>query len=167
MENNEKALSVVNNQVGAVGNEAAENADYTEAEFEQASAAHQEAAESEGLRLSMEAELFSGMRADFDSTLRVLLKKITDRNIEEGEINLKLVIGLQEQTVMDKRVYAPSFKYVVTGNYKEKVENKGTFGVPQTYLAKGPDGDYELKPLQDNLFSKQPQEALFKEAANE
>lgn len=165
MENNEKALQVVNSAVGDVKNEDAENAEYTEVTEEKKAPAPE--LDGEGLEISMDADLFSGMRESFDSTLRVLLEKITSRNIEEGEINLKLVIGLQEQTVMDKRVYAPSFKYTVTGNYKESVGSKGSFGVPQTYLAKGPDGNYELRTLQDNLFSKEPQDALFKEADNE
>lgn len=167
MENENKALSVVNNQVSNPENETEKEtpaSETVEAEYKEAPAPAEPA---EGLKLSMDAELFAGMRQDFDSTLRVLLGKVTSRNIEEGEVNLKLVIGLAEQSVMDKKVYVPSFKYVVTGNYKEKVESKGTFGVPQTYLSKGPDGNYELKSLQPDLFSKEPQEALFKEAADE
>ncbi len=162
-----KGLEVVNAEVITESETTefsnAEQASYSEAEYR-----HMESANgSESLSLTMEAELFSGLRSDFNFTLQKLLEKVTSRNIDEGEVNLKLTITLQEQNVLKKTVMVPTFKHVVTGNYKEKIESKGSFGVPHTYLAKNKDGDYELKSLEDNLFESGPVDAEVREAENE
>lgn len=135
-----------------------------EAEYKEAEATEQAVPESASLELAIEAELFSGLREAFNSTLQALLDKVTSREVDEGEVNLKLVITLENQNVLGHTVVSPSFKHVVTGNYKEKIENKGAFGIPQTYLAKDSNGKYELKALEDNLFSNQPMDEEVQEA---
>ena len=153
-------LEIVNVEVAnieetkEVHEENAQDAEYTTAHMENTG---------ESLKLTMEAEMFSGLRAAFNSTLQELLEKVMSRNIEEGEVNLKLTITLQEQNVLNNKVMIPTFKHVVTGNYKEKIEVKGGFGVPQTYLAKNKDGEYELKSLEDNLFGSETVDAEVRE----
>jgi len=163
-ENTGKELAVVNAEVENV-TESTENTNEEQASYTEAEYTHMESANGgASLKLTMEAELFSGLRAAFNSTLQELLEKVTSRNIDEGEVNLKLSISLQEQNVLGKTVMIPTFKHVVTGNYKEKIEVKGGFGVPQTYLAKNKDGAYELKSLEDNLFEGEPVDAEVREA---
>ena len=60
MENNEKALQVANSAVGDVKNEEAVNAEYTEAT--ETKQAPEPEFTGEGLEISMDADLFSGMR---------------------------------------------------------------------------------------------------------
>ncbi len=160
-----KELAVVNAEVGEV-QEVTENAEATEAEFTEAREVKQETEqrEPEALELTIEADLFSGLRDAFNSTLQALLEKVTSREVDEGEVNLKLTISLENQNVLGHNVVIPSFKHVVTGNYKEKIENKGAFGIPQTYLFKNSHGEYELRALEDNLFSNEPVDAEAKEA---
>lgn len=154
-----KELTVVNAEVGEAKETPEENAaGFTDAEFK-----HIESDGGESLKLNIEAELFSGLRAAFNTTLQALLEKVTSREVDEGEVNLKLTISLENQNVLGKNVVIPSFKHVVTGNYKEKIESKGSFGIPQTYLAKDSNGEYELKSLEDNLFSKEPIDAEIRE----
>lgn len=157
-----KELAVVNAEVGEV-QEVTENAEATEAEFTEAREVKQER-EPSSLELGIEAELFSGMRAAFNSTMQEVLEKMTSRELTEGEVNLKLSIALENQNVLGHNAIIPSFKHVVTGNYKEKIECKGSFGIPQTYLHKKDNGEYELRALEDNLFSNEPVDAEAKEA---
>ena len=156
-----KELAVIEKEISVTQEEVGEKL-ATEAEFTEVSAQQEKAPEA--LELGIETELFSGLRAAFNSTLQALLEKVTSREVDEGEVNLKLTISLENQNVLGHNVVIPSFKHVVTGNYKEKIENKGTFGIPQTYLFKNSHGEYELRALEDNLFSNEPVDAETKEA---
>lgn len=155
----EKEISVTQEEVGE---KLATEAEFADAEFTVKQ--EKEQREPEALELTIEADLFSGLRDAFNSTLQALLEKVTSREVDEGEVNLKLTISLENQNVLGHNVVIPSFKHVVTGNYKEKIENKGAFGIPQTYLFKNSHGEYELRALEDNLFSNEPVDAEAKEA---
>ncbi len=158
-----KKETVESKEIAVIDNEVAEVREVTE-ELADAEFTAKQEKEPEALELTIEADLFSGLRDAFNSTLQALLEKVTSREVDEGEVNLKLTISLENQNVMGHNVVIPSFKHVVTGNYKEKIENKGAFGIPQTYLFKNSHGEYELRALEDNLFSNEPVDAETKEA---
>ena len=162
MARTKKAKNVENGKELEIVNAAVEEA--KEAETQAEAVTHEFAPGGEALELNIEAELFSGLRAAFNETMQKLLGMVTGREVDEGEINVKLTISLENQNVLGRTVAIPTFRHVVTGNYKEKIECKGTFGIPQTYLAKNSNGEYELKALQDDLFSAEPVDAEIKEA---
>jgi ribosomal protein S25 len=109
--------------------------------------------------LNLESEAFNSLKMDFNNMLRKILATMTQKESENGEINIKLKITLYGTTApdiqtseyhADREVFCPKFEHTITSSIQIKEKATGFVGgfdyelVWDKHL-----GEFVMLPVQD------------------
>jgi hypothetical protein len=93
--------------------------------------------------LNLNSSIFGNMRADFDTSIRKLVDKITEKGIDAGTINIKIDLNLQDNSSEDEpnvAAYIPVITYKIQSQFTEKSTANGSSGGADVQLYTEGDG---------------------------
>ena len=104
-------------------------------------------------KLSISGEQFEEFRTCFDALLNNLVATMVNYGSEEGSINVKLDVGLQEEEVNGVKVRKPTFKHSTSTVVQVKQKISGSICGEYNVVFDEAIGSYVIKDIDNGQVS--------------